>query len=370
MDWLFDVSATAVVVIGLAVVGWMGFRRRGARAATADAGDSTYLAARLGPAGGSPRRGRLRVEPGSLIWVGGRGRSVDLTSVHAQWVARAPGWRGERNGEVEVALEMEGDEAMRLVLDVQYAAVVFRRLGHPTRDTDRVEGEAPAGGAPIHGGDAVASLHRLAPQARRHVGARTWDDPRRPGGAAHAWRRDLLSQMAGPATLVAVLAFLAALPDDSSGGGPGSSALPVVWGVVGAIAVVAWSTWLTVRARREVRDRAAALEVGSTPMVAVLTADLGGGPGLVMADARDPSARLLGVPLRQPLPAGTAGLFSDHGLITVLLWGRAEVGEHVVVDVADSGDDRRLYPAGPIAELAPDGILEVTNSPEWLARHG
>lgn len=105
-------------------------------------------------------------------------------------------------------------------------------------------------------------------------------------------------------------------------------------------------------------------------MVAVLTADLGGGPGLVMADAHDPSAQLLGVPLRQPLPAGTAELFSEVGPITVLLWGLAEVGEHVVLDVPDSGEDRRLYPAGPIAELAPDGILEVTNSPEWLARHG
>lgn len=82
------------------------------------------------------------------------------------------------------------------------------------------------------------------------------------------------------------------------------------------------------------------------------------------------AARLLVVPLRQPLPTGTAQLLSEHGPIIVLLWGRAEVGEHVVVDVPDSGERGRLYPSGSVVEPGPEALLEVTNTPKWLARHG
>lgn len=124
---------------------------------------------------------------------------------------------------------------------------------------------------------------------------------------------------------------------------------------------------LVVRALREPRARAVALASKPSTAQAILTADLGGGPGLVLADPAR-SVHLCGVPLREPLPVGTVAAFDVAAPVEVRVWGPLDDGQHVVVDVRGTSG-LRLYPAGPVARLGLDALVELFDSAGWLADH-
>ena len=145
-------------------------------------------------------------------------------------------------------------------------------------------------------------------------------------------------------------------PDDDLGRG----ALLGAGLVAGSVLLAAGRVVPLVRWRSRVRR---ARTAPARPALALLTADPGGRPLVLLADPVVAPLRFAAVPLSQPLPAGAAGAL--HAGVQVSVHGRLTAGEPVVLAVA--GVPAALLPAGPAVDLDAGDLLHLLDAAHALA---
>ena len=148
------------------------------------------------------------------------------------------------------------------------------------------------------------------------------------------------------------------------GAGDGLDRAAAAAGLV-TVVILSWAGWRLVGVAAGDRAVRRAAAGPRRPGLALLTADPDGEPLLLACDPVLHPVRLIGVPLRTPLPHGTLTAFGATAGTDITLLGRPADGEAVITELPTGN---RLLPAAPAYDLDPPLLLEVLDSAGVLGR--